>query len=220
MGIVAESEDSKKDRCEWNGMGLAGTRGASDRIVMREERMVHSPWLLFLVRFLRSSLRSCANPNSKSFSLIFGFGRFILRPVKIKSTGSIERAQCSFDFYSVVGSADDSGRQRLRGRIACGTNVGDDRQRFQRDLKLESIKAYEGALPYLRVTQAKCNSCVDQIVAREIPISIGSGSRHLVANFVQNDTTKKAPRDKTEIPSQFRRFRNGIFADAYYLRVD
>lgn len=104
MGIVAESEDSKKDRCEWNGMGLAGTRGASDRIVMREERMVHSPWLLFLARFLRSSLRSCANPNSKSFSLIFGFGRFILRPVKIKSTGSVQRGRtrCSFDFYSVV----------------------------------------------------------------------------------------------------------------------
>lgn len=111
MGIVAESEDSKKDRCEWNGMGLAGTRGASDRIVMREERMVHSPWLLFLARFLRSSLRSCANPNSKSFSLIFGFGRFILRPAKIKSTGSVEQTQCSFDFYSVVGrrrSADDT----------------------------------------------------------------------------------------------------------------
>lgn len=40
MGIVAESEDSKKDRCEWNGMGLAGTRDASDRIVMREEERI------------------------------------------------------------------------------------------------------------------------------------------------------------------------------------
>lgn len=98
MGIVAESDDSKKDRCEWNGMGLAGTRGAPDRIgdeeegeegeEEEEERMVYSPWLLFLARFLRSSLRSFANSNSKSFSLIFGFGRFILRPVKIKSTGS------------------------------------------------------------------------------------------------------------------------------------
>lgn len=115
MGIVAESEDSKKDRCEWNGMGLAGTRGASDRIVMREERMVHSPWLLFLDRFLRSSLRSCANPNSKSFSLIFGFGRFILRPVKIKSTGSVGRTRCSFDFYNVVSAGAVA---RMTGRQA------------------------------------------------------------------------------------------------------
>lgn len=38
MGIVAESEDSKKDRCEWNRMGLVGTRDAPDRI--REEERI------------------------------------------------------------------------------------------------------------------------------------------------------------------------------------
>lgn len=48
MGIVAESEDSKKDRCEWNGMGLAGTRDAPDRIVMREEERIG---ILTLVAF-------------------------------------------------------------------------------------------------------------------------------------------------------------------------
>lgn len=32
MGIVAESKDGKKDGREWNGMGLAGTRGASERL--------------------------------------------------------------------------------------------------------------------------------------------------------------------------------------------
>lgn len=64
----------------------AGVRGQRGRGKRESE---HSPWLLFLDRFLRSSLGSLANPNSKSFSLIFGFGRFIVSPLKIRSTGSV-----------------------------------------------------------------------------------------------------------------------------------
>lgn len=66
-----------------------GQRGGLRERREREREWTHSPWLLFLDRFLRRSLRSVANPNSKSFSLIFGFGRFIVSPLKIRSTGSV-----------------------------------------------------------------------------------------------------------------------------------
>lgn len=72
-----EEEEGKEEGCE-------GKRKRE-----RERGRTHSPWLLFLDRFLRRSLRSVANPNSKSFSLIFGFGRFIVSPLKIRSTGSV-----------------------------------------------------------------------------------------------------------------------------------
>lgn len=67
----------------------AKRRVAREKERERERGRTHSPWLLFLDRFLRRSLRSVANPNSKSFSLIFGFGRFIVSPLKIRSTGSV-----------------------------------------------------------------------------------------------------------------------------------
>lgn len=132
-------------RMKWDGIGR--NKGyAPDWIVMREEgtnRYIYSPWLLFLARFLRSSLRSCANPNSKSFSLIFGFGRFILRPVKIKSTGSVEN-------ISVVSIFIASSRKRYRAddrgdfvRESHAKENRDDCWRFQRDFKLKSIKAYK-----------------------------------------------------------------------------
>lgn len=37
MGIVAASKDGKKDRCEWNGIGLAGTRSASEPLETGEK---------------------------------------------------------------------------------------------------------------------------------------------------------------------------------------
>lgn len=59
MGIVAESEDSKKDRCEWNGMGLAGTRGApgpGDRDEGRRSRRRRTNGILTVVAFSGSLL--------------------------------------------------------------------------------------------------------------------------------------------------------------------
>ena len=72
----------------------------------------HLPWLLFLDRFLRNSLRSVANPNSKSFSLIFGFGRFIVSPLKIKSTGSA----CTKHNKGIDSPVKERERERERAR--------------------------------------------------------------------------------------------------------
>lgn len=88
-----------------------------------------------------SSLRSCANPNSRSFSLIFGFARFILRPVKIKSTGSV--GDIVSIFIASSGSCTARTIGRLRGRIA---REGRSRRLSEilKGFKVKSIRAYEG----------------------------------------------------------------------------
>lgn len=77
---------------EWDGFGnMRPLRTRED----------NSPWLLFLDRFLYSSLGSLTSPNSKSFSLIFDFVRFILNPLKISSTGSVDRHELNINFQII-----------------------------------------------------------------------------------------------------------------------
>lgn len=101
---------------------------------------------------MRSSLRSCANPNSRSFSLIFGFARFILRPVKIKSTGSV--GDIVSIFIASSGSCTARTIGRLRGRIA---REGRSRRLSEilKGFKVKSIRAYEGDTDGLYFTSAK-----------------------------------------------------------------